>query len=64
MLILARREGEAIVVTHGDLEIRILVVELRSNRVRLGVAAGRDVTIHREEIHKKILRQKEVGHAL
>ena len=47
-LLLGRKLGESIVIDNG--KIRITVVEIRNNRVRLAIEAPRDVTIHREEL--------------
>jgi carbon storage regulator len=47
MLVLARKLGEGIHI--GD-EVRIVVVEIRSGRVRLGIEAPRHVRIRRDEI--------------
>ena len=60
MLVLSRMEGETIVIDGGT--VRVMVVEIRGNKVRLGVAAPPCVTIHREEVQKKIdQKEKENG---
>ena len=51
MLVLSRKRGESIVVDH---EITITVVETSRGRVQLGIDAPAHVTIHREEIHRRI----------
>jgi len=56
MLILTRRVDEAINV--GD-EIRILVLEVRGHRVRLGIEAPKCLPVHREEFQKRIGLQIE-----
>jgi carbon storage regulator len=48
MLILRRREGEAVLIGE-DVEIR--VVEVGGGRVKLGISAPAEVLILREEIH-------------
>ncbi len=50
MLVLSRRIGEEIVI--GDATIRITVVDLGRNRVRLGIDAPENVVVDREEIHR------------
>ena len=55
MLVLSRRHGEEVVI--GD-NIRLTVVEVRGNQVRLGVTAPPDVSIQREELCQKA---EEVG---
>lgn len=47
MLVLSRFVGQ--VITIGD-SIRITVVEIRGDKVRLGVDAPRDIAVNREEI--------------
>lgn len=47
MLVLARRVGEEIVI--GD-NVRVTVLEIRGNQVRLGVVAPQSVRVLREEI--------------
>lgn len=51
MLVLTRRKDEAIII--GD-NIRVTVVEIRGDRVKLGFEAPGEVTVHREEIHQRI----------
>ena len=56
MLVLSRFVGQ--VITIGD-SIRITVVEIRGDKVRLGVDAPRDVAVNREEILKAKLHGQE-----
>ncbi len=51
MLILTRRVGETLMI--GD-DITVRVLAIKSNQVRIGVNAPRDVTVHREEIYNRI----------
>jgi carbon storage regulator len=51
MLVLTRKHGEKIVI--GD-NIVLTVLEIRGDRVRLGVSAPSTVSVHREEVLKKI----------
>jgi len=48
MLVLSRKLGEEIVI---DGNIRVKVVGIQGNRVKLGVVAPDSVPIHRQEIH-------------
>lgn len=54
MLVLSRHENEAIVIG-GD--IRIVVVSIRGDKVRLGIEAPQDVSVHRLEVQNAINRQ-------
>ena len=54
MLVLSRKKDEKIVI--GD-NITLMVIEIRGDKVRLGIDAPRDVTVHREEIYDAIKRE-------
>jgi carbon storage regulator len=56
MLILTRRVGETLMI--GD-NISVTVLGVKGNQVRIGVNAPKDVSIHREEIYRRILDEKE-----
>ena len=51
MLILTRRVGENLMI--GD-EVTVTVLSIKGKQVRLGIAAPKDVAVHREEIYHKI----------
>lgn len=51
MLCLSRRKGETIRVGHN---IRIVVLDVGENQVRIGVSAPNSVRVHREEIYRRI----------
>ena len=52
MLVLARSEGEAIVIGTGDRMITVEVVRIGGGQVRLGVTAPADLEIDRQEVRK------------
>jgi carbon storage regulator len=54
MLVLSRKKDEKIVI--GD-NITLMVIEIRGDKVRLGIEAPRDVTVHREEVYEAIKRE-------
>lgn len=58
MLLLSRRKGESIVV-NGN--VYVTVLEVRGDKVRIGVEAPKEVSVHREEVHKVIQRELEHG---
>ena len=55
MLILTRRIGQRIFI--GD-DVELLVVGVKGNQVKLGVAAPKDIAVHREEIYERIQKEK------
>ena len=55
MLVLSRKKNESIVV---DENIVITVVEIRGDKVRLGIQAPREISIHRSEVHDAIQAQE------
>jgi len=57
MLVLGRKLGEKIYI--GD-DIVIHVLESGNHQVRIGVQAPQDVQVHREEVYKKIQRNREI----
>jgi len=58
MLVLSRKKNESIVIND---DITIVVVEIRGDKVRLGVNAPKEVPVHRQEVYEAI-RRKEAEH--
>ena len=56
MLILTRRVGETVVIGN---DVDVTVLGVKGNQVRLGVKAPREVSVHREEIFKRIKDEKQ-----
>jgi carbon storage regulator len=56
MLVLTRAIGEKLIINNG--EIKLNVLEVKGNQVRLGIDAPKHVTIHREEIYNRILAKE------
>jgi carbon storage regulator len=52
MLVLTRRIGEEIVIPALDVTIRL--VEVRGDKVRLGIDAPTEVAVHRKEVWERI----------
>ncbi len=51
MLVLKRREGEAIAIGQG---IKITVLEIKGRQVKLGIEAPAEIQVHRMEVYQKI----------
>jgi carbon storage regulator len=51
MLVLSRKKNESIVINN---DITITVVEIRGDKVRLGIVAPKDVPVHRQEVWEAI----------
>jgi carbon storage regulator len=56
MLVLSRKKNESIVI---DDDIKIVVVEIRSDKVRLGVESPKKVPVHRKEVFDAIRRDEQ-----
>lgn len=55
MLILTRRNGEVLII--GD-NITISVKSIKGNQVRFGIDAPKELSVHREEIYKRIEEER------
>ncbi len=51
MLVLSRKKDEKIII--GD-NIAIMIVDIQGDKVRLGIEAPREVSVHREEVYQAI----------
>lgn len=58
MLILTRKLGESVVVGN---DIKITIVGITKQQVKLGVDASKNITVHREEIYNKIKEENELS---
>ncbi len=56
MLVLSRHRDESIII--GD-DIVITVVDIRGDKVRLGIAAPIEVSVHRQEVYEAIQRENK-----
>lgn len=54
MLVLSRKKNESIIINN---DITITVVEIRGDKVRLGVEAPKEVPVHRREVHDAIVNE-------
>ena len=51
MLVLTRRIGETLIISDN---IRVTVLDVSGNQIRIGVTAPREVPVHREEVAERI----------
>jgi carbon storage regulator len=56
MLVLTRKPGESIRI--GD-NIKLTIVDVDGNNIKIGIDAPRTVAIHREEVYKRILDENK-----
>ena len=55
MLVLSRQIDESIMI--GD-DVEITIVDVRGDKVRLGITAPREIPVHRREVYEAIQREK------
>ena len=55
MLVLSRKKNESIIINN---DITIVVVEIRGDKVRLGVEAPKEIPVHRREVYDAIKRNE------
>lgn len=51
MLVLSRKQNESVII--GD-NVVITIVQISGDKVRIGIEAPKEVTVHRQEIYEKI----------
>ncbi len=54
MLVLSRHRDESIMI--GD-DIVLTIVDIRGDKVRLGIEAPQDIPVHRQEVYEAIQRE-------
>ncbi len=59
MLVLTRSVGERLIINNG--EIKLNVLEVKGNQVRIGIDAPKHISIHREEIFNRIQDEEAAG---
>jgi carbon storage regulator len=57
MLVLSRKKNESIVIND---DIRVVVIEIRGDKVRLGIEAPKETPVHRREVYEAIKKEKGV----
>jgi carbon storage regulator len=54
MLVLSRHRDESIMI--GD-DVVVTIVDIRGDKVRLGIEAPNDIPVHRQEVYEAIKRE-------
>jgi len=55
MLVLSRTQDESIII--GD-DVEVMIVDVRDGKVRLGINAPKEISVHRKEVYESIQREK------
>ena len=58
MMVLSRKKNESIVINNN---ITVTVVEIRGDKVRLGIQAPKEIPVHRREIYDAIHAQEDAS---
>jgi carbon storage regulator len=58
MLVLTRKLNESIMIGN---DVKITVIDVRGDQVKLGISAPRQIAVHREEVYLEIQRENESG---
>jgi len=61
MLILTRKLGESLMIGDGNIEdiVKLKILGIKGNQVRIGIDAPKEVSVHRKEIFERIQQQDE-----
>ena len=55
MLVLSRQRDQSIMI--GD-DVEVTIVDVRGDKVRLGITAPKNIPVHRMEVYEAIQREK------
>ena len=58
MLVLSRQKDESIII--GD-DVGVTIVDVRGDKVRLGITAPKEISVHRKEVYEAIQREKKAA---
>jgi carbon storage regulator len=61
MIVISRKKNESVVIND---DITVTVIEIRGDKVRLGIEGPRDATIHRREVYEAIMAQSQARTSL
>lgn len=58
MLILTRKPGESVIIGN---DITVTILSIRGNQARIGFSVPKEISVHREEVQKRIDRENELA---
>ena len=58
MLVLTRKLNESIMIGN---DVKVTIVDVRGDQVKLGISAPRQIAVHREEIYREIQRESNIA---
>jgi carbon storage regulator len=58
MLILTRYAGETVMI--GD-DVKVTIIKVKGNMVRIGIAAPKQIEVHREEVYERIQTERTLA---
>ncbi|MHA2022068.1 MAG: carbon storage regulator CsrA [Candidatus Thorarchaeota archaeon] len=56
MLVLSRKRNESVII--GD-DIVVMIVDIRGDKVRLGIKCAKEIPVHRQEVYEAIRREQD-----
>lgn len=59
MLVLSRQRDEAVIIGEGENAVRVQIIDIRGDKVRLGFDAPKTIPIHREEVYNAIHKEDQ-----
>ena len=59
MLVLSRNKDQSIIIGDGPNRVKIMVVDIRGDKVRLGITAPSNIPVHREEVYEAIQKEQQ-----
>jgi len=61
MLVIQRRANEGVLITLGKIRVRVIVAKYADGKVKLGIDAPPEVTVHRDEVQAEIGKEHRNG---
>lgn len=63
MLVLSRHKFESIIIGTGPDAVEVFVVDIRGDKVRIGIEAPKEMSVHRKEVYDAIHREDRTDEA-